>query len=87
MNITIANKYKKELENCEDKSTLMDGFIEKVVQTALKNVKKGKVAGTGGVLTEFIKNLDPRSRSWLTRFFTLWLLKRLTLKYGVKQKL
>jgi len=35
-NVTIANEYKKELERCEDRSTLMNDFIEKDVQIALK---------------------------------------------------
>jgi len=59
-NITIANEYKKELENCEDRSTLTDDFIKKELQTVLKNVKNGKTADADGILSEFIKkNLGP----------------------------
>jgi len=69
-NVSIANEYKKELERCKDRSTLIDSFIEKYVQIALKNVKNGKAAGADGILAEFIKNLGPKSRSWIARFFT-----------------
>jgi len=62
-NVTIANEYKKKLERCEDRSTLMNDFIEKDVQIALKNVKNGKAAGADGILPEFLKNLGPKSRS------------------------
>lgn len=38
----IKIEYKKELEKCEQRYTLMNDFIEEEVHLALKNVKTGK---------------------------------------------
>lgn len=45
----------------------MSDFSDKEVYNALKNVKNRKAAGTDEILPEFLKNLGPRSISWIAK--------------------
>ena len=37
---------------------------------ALRLLKDGKAAGVDGVLPEFIKHIEPKSKKWLVNFFS-----------------
>jgi len=56
--LELLNLYKK-------KRDILTDFTGEEVLNALKSVKNGKSAGTGGVLPEFLKNLGPRSTKWI----------------------
>lgn len=68
--IEIKKKFATALGECVEKSTCMEDFSEGEVTDAMKLVKKNKVAGVDGILPEFIKNLGPKGRRWLSKFFS-----------------
>ncbi|XP_047999764.1 uncharacterized protein LOC125236889 [Leguminivora glycinivorella] len=64
---------KKLSQNCK-KELSADEFIsrpftEEETTYAIKQLKLGKAAGEDGIYNEFIKNLGPNCRKWLTNFY------------------
>jgi hypothetical protein len=62
----LTQNLKKELP-VDD--TISRPFTVEETTHAIKLLKPGKAAGEDGIYNEFIKNLGPNSRKWLTNFY------------------
>ncbi|KAL4088598.1 hypothetical protein QTP88_023687 [Uroleucon formosanum] len=68
--IKIKKLYKEEFDKAEEKSEMSRDVKLDEIDLALKNIKNRKAAGEDGILPEFIKNLGPKGRTWLTKLST-----------------
>jgi len=45
-------------------------FTEEEIWTALQNTKPATAPGYDNIHVEFLKNLGPKARTWLSKFFS-----------------
>lgn len=66
----ITKQYRDARKRTPKSSELSRAFSPNEVNEALDNMKNGKASGFDSIYPEFLKNTGPRTRLWLSRFYS-----------------
>lgn len=66
----IIGKYRKARKKAQKSCEISRNFTVDEINEAMTNVKEGKASGFDGIYPEFLTHSGPRTRIWLSRFFT-----------------
>lgn len=66
----LRKKLKRRKNQCRAATEYSHDFSVLEVTDALKSLKSGKAAGFDGMYNEFLLNAGPRTRLWLSKFFS-----------------
>ena len=66
----VRSELSKTISASPPESPISVLYLVSDIDLALKTTKAGKAAGVDGIFPEFLKNLDPLTRTWLASMFT-----------------